>query len=77
MPFHWPFVAYGWLASGMFAVWGETILRLFEIEKDGAKTQELPTSDRSGWRLRLSALSLEWTGAQGSNGDGSTYGSSR
>src|ERR1700738_4979209 len=33
VPFHWPFVAYGWLASGMFAVWGETILRLFEIEK--------------------------------------------
>lgn len=32
-PFHWPFVAYGWLASGMFAVWGETIIRLFEIEK--------------------------------------------
>jgi hypothetical protein len=24
---------YGWLASGMFAVWGETIIRLFEIEK--------------------------------------------
>src|SRR5262249_22169445 len=33
VPFHWPFVIYGWLASGMFAVWGETILRLFEIEK--------------------------------------------
>jgi methane/ammonia monooxygenase subunit C len=32
-PFHWPFVTYGWLAGGMFAVWGETILRLFEIEK--------------------------------------------
>jgi len=32
VPFHWPFVAYGWLASGMFAVWGETILRLYEIE---------------------------------------------
>ncbi len=32
-PFHWPFVIYGWLASGMFAVWGETILHLFEIEK--------------------------------------------
>jgi len=31
--FHWPFVLYGWLAGGMFAVWGETILRLFEIEK--------------------------------------------
>ena len=33
VPFHWPFVTYGWLASGMFAVWGETILRLFQIEK--------------------------------------------
>ena len=33
MPFHWPFVMYGWLAAGMFAVWGETILRLVEIEK--------------------------------------------
>ena len=32
-PFHWPFVMYGWLASGMFAVWGETILRLYEVEK--------------------------------------------
>ena len=31
-PFHWPFVTYGWLAAGMFAVWGETILRLFAIE---------------------------------------------
>jgi methane/ammonia monooxygenase subunit C len=33
VPFHWPFVAYGWLASGMFAVWGETILRLYQVEK--------------------------------------------
>ena len=32
-PFHWPFVFYGWLAGGMFAVWGETILRLFDVEK--------------------------------------------
>jgi methane/ammonia monooxygenase subunit C len=41
VPFHWPFVTYGWLASGMFAVWGETILRLFEIEK-AAKIIEIP-----------------------------------
>jgi methane/ammonia monooxygenase subunit C len=40
-PFHWPFVTYGWLASGMFAVWGETILRLFEIEK----AEEAATTD--------------------------------
>jgi len=33
VPFHWPFVIYGWLASGMFAVWGETILHLFDIER--------------------------------------------
>jgi len=41
VPFHWPFVAYGWLAGGMFAVWGETILRLYEIEKaeEDANTQ--------------------------------------
>jgi methane/ammonia monooxygenase subunit C len=44
VPFHWPFVIYGWLASGMFAVWGETILRLFEIEKaeEVAGTTEAP-----------------------------------
>src|ERR1700730_4560246 len=41
-PFHWPFVAYGWLASGMFAVWGETILRLLQIEKAAEKVEELP-----------------------------------
>jgi len=41
-PFHWPFVAYGWLASGMFAVWGETILRLFQIEKEARSTEEIP-----------------------------------
>jgi methane/ammonia monooxygenase subunit C len=42
VPFHWPFVAYGWLASGMFAVWGETILRLLAIEKELPKAQEIP-----------------------------------
>ncbi len=43
VPFHWPFVVYGWLASGMFAVWGETILRLFEIEKaEEVATTEAP-----------------------------------
>jgi methane/ammonia monooxygenase subunit C len=41
VPFHWPFVTYGWLASGMFAVWGETIIRLFGIEKE-ARTVEIP-----------------------------------
>jgi methane/ammonia monooxygenase subunit C len=33
VPFHWPFVFYGWLGGGMFAVWGETILRLYEVER--------------------------------------------
>jgi methane/ammonia monooxygenase subunit C len=46
VPFHWPFVMYGWLAAGMFAVWGETILRLLEIEKaeeDAAGQTPTPT----------------------------------
>jgi methane/ammonia monooxygenase subunit C len=43
VPFHWPFVIYGWLASGMFAVWGETILYLFQIEKKARAVEELPT----------------------------------
>ena len=43
VPFHWPFVVYGWLASGMFAVWGETILHLFQIEKSARAVEELPT----------------------------------
>ena len=42
VPFHWPFVTYGWLASGMFAVWGETIIRLYGIENEN-RTVELPT----------------------------------
>ena len=43
VPFHWPFVIYGWLAGGMFAVWGETILYLFQIEKKARAVEELPT----------------------------------
>lgn len=39
--FHWPFVLYGWLAGGMFAVWGETILRLFDIQKEEEEAQGL------------------------------------
>ena len=34
--FHWPFVLYGWLAGGIFALWGETILRLYAIEDEEA-----------------------------------------
>jgi methane/ammonia monooxygenase subunit C len=48
VPFHWPFVIYGWLASGMFAVWGETIVRLFEIEK----AEEAAAPDTLGTSLR-------------------------
>ncbi len=43
VPFHWPFVIYGWLAGGMFAVWGEMILYLFQIEKKARAVEELPT----------------------------------
>lgn len=52
VPFHWPFVVYGWLASGMFAVWGETIVRLFEIEK----AEEAATSGTSSSPLRQQAV---------------------
>ena len=48
VPFHWPFVVYGWLASGMFAVWGETIVRLFEIER--LKKPRAPTPVSPIWR---------------------------
>jgi methane/ammonia monooxygenase subunit C len=33
-PFHWPFVFYGWLAAGIFALWAETIIRLLGIEAE-------------------------------------------
>jgi methane/ammonia monooxygenase subunit C len=33
-PLHWPFVTYGWLAFGIFAVWVETMVRLLSIEKE-------------------------------------------
>jgi methane/ammonia monooxygenase subunit C len=32
VPFHWPFVMYGWLAAGIFALWAETLVRLLQIE---------------------------------------------
>jgi len=34
VPFHWPFVWYGWLAAGIFALWAETIIRLLQIENE-------------------------------------------
>ncbi len=47
-PFHWPFVTYGWLAGGMFAFWGETIFRLYEIEKAAEQEQSQPMAEVSG-----------------------------
>jgi methane/ammonia monooxygenase subunit C len=35
-PFHWPFVFYGWLAAGIFALWAETLIRLLGIEGEAA-----------------------------------------
>jgi methane/ammonia monooxygenase subunit C len=32
VPFHWPFVFYGWLAGGIFALWAESLIRLLGIE---------------------------------------------
>ena len=32
--FIWPFVFYGWLAAGIFALWGETIVALLGIEAE-------------------------------------------
>ncbi|MGH8932943.1 MAG: methane monooxygenase/ammonia monooxygenase subunit C [Egibacteraceae bacterium] len=32
VPFHWPFVLYGWLAGGIFALWAETLVRLLAVE---------------------------------------------
>lgn len=44
--FHWPFVLYGWLAGGIFALWGETILRLTAIEDDIVKEEaEVPSPE--------------------------------
>ena len=33
-PFHWPFVTYGWLAAGIFALWAESLGRLLQIEDE-------------------------------------------
>lgn len=41
VPFHWPFVFYGWLAAGIFALWAETLIRLLAIE-DEVAAEELP-----------------------------------
>jgi len=34
VPFHWPFVFYGWLAGGIFALWAETLIRLLGIQAE-------------------------------------------
>jgi methane/ammonia monooxygenase subunit C len=45
VPFHWPFVWYGWLASGIFALWAETAIRLFGIEKEVEDEVADPTQE--------------------------------
>lgn len=45
--FHWPFVWYGWLAGGIFALWGETILRLTAIEDDIVKEEKEVAAPRA------------------------------
>ncbi|HEY8476178.1 MAG TPA: methane monooxygenase/ammonia monooxygenase subunit C [Chloroflexota bacterium] len=52
VPYHYPFVTYGWLAGGIFALWGETVLYLFKVEKEHAeeqgKAEAVPTPTRYG-----------------------------
>lgn len=43
-PFHWPFVTYGWLASGIFALWAESLGRLLQIE-DELEEEQAPALD--------------------------------
>src|SRR6266498_1494774 len=40
VPFHWPFVWYGWLASGIFALWAESAIRLLGIEKEAEDAEK-------------------------------------
>jgi methane/ammonia monooxygenase subunit C len=40
VPFHWPFVTYGWLASGIFALWAESLVRLLQVEDEVAPAVE-------------------------------------
>ena len=49
-PFHWPFVTYGWLASGIFALWAETLIRLLTIEAEVEREQQpaIVTATTSG-----------------------------
>lgn len=44
-PMHWPFVTYGWLAAGIFALWAETIVRLLQIEKEVEEQPAAATGD--------------------------------
>ncbi len=43
-PFHWPFVTYGWLASGIFALWAETAGRLLQLEEQEAEKAAVEAS---------------------------------
>jgi len=47
VPFHWPFVFYGWLAGGIFALWAETLIRLLGIEAE-IEAEAAPAAEASG-----------------------------
>jgi methane/ammonia monooxygenase subunit C len=42
-PLRWPFVTYGWLAIGVFALWTESLSRLLQIEDETAPPEASPT----------------------------------
>lgn len=44
-PLHWPFVAYGYLAAGTFAIWFETVGRLFTLKDQEEVPGELEPID--------------------------------
>jgi len=44
VPFHWPFVTYGWLASGIFALWAESLVRLLQIEDEIVAAEAEPSA---------------------------------
>jgi len=45
VPFHWPFVFYGWLAAGIFALWAETLVRLLQIEGEIEQEAAVPEEE--------------------------------
>ena len=47
VPFHWPFVWYGWLAAGIFALWAESLVRLLGIEKEIEDAEAAPAGEEA------------------------------